>query len=88
MHLNPWLSSADIDKGSRWATDVAAKLETSKIGIICVTPGNLHSDWILFEAGALSKTLQNTFVWPLLLAIIQERNVLNITPDSEPSAGA
>ncbi|MEP7353768.1 MAG: TIR domain-containing protein [Acidobacteriota bacterium] len=64
--VQPWLSCADIEKGARWSTDVATKLETSKVGIICLTPGNVHSDWILFEAGALSKTLQNTFVCPLL----------------------
>ncbi len=65
----PWLSSADIDKGARWSADVASKLESSKVGIICLTPSNVHSDWILFEAGALSKTLKNTFVCPLLIGL-------------------
>jgi TIR domain len=67
--IKPWLSSEDIDKGSRWGSDVASRLEAAKAGIICLTPGNLHSDWILFEAGALSKTLQNTFVCPLLIGL-------------------
>jgi hypothetical protein len=67
--LKPWLSSEDIDKGSRWNTDVASRLEGAKAGIICLTASNLHSDWILFEAGALSKTLQNTFVCPLLIGL-------------------
>src|SRR5437588_3926593 len=67
--LKPWLSSADIDKGARWSTDVASKLEAAKASIICLTPSNLHSDWILFEAGALSKTLQNTFVCPFLIGL-------------------
>jgi hypothetical protein len=44
-------------------------LEVAKAGIICLTPSNLHSDWILFEAGALSKTLKNTFVCPLLIGL-------------------
>jgi len=65
--FKPWLSSADIDKGARWSTDVAAKLQAAKAGIICLTPGNLSAPWILFEAGALSKTLENTFVCPLLV---------------------
>lgn len=65
--IKPWLSVADIDKGARWGTDVATRLENAKAGIICLTPNNLHSDWILFEAGALSKTLQNTFVCPFLI---------------------
>jgi hypothetical protein len=67
--IKPWLSATDIDKGSRWSTDVASRLEQSKLGIICLTSGNLHSDWILFEAGALSKTLQNTYVCPLLFEL-------------------
>lgn len=67
--LKPWLSLSDIDKGARWGTDIAARLQASKAGIICLTPSNLHSDWILFEAGALSKTIANTFVCPLLIGI-------------------
>jgi hypothetical protein len=67
--VKPWLSSTDIEKGSRWGTDVAVRLGTAKLGIICLTPGNLHADWILFEAGALSKTLQNTYVCPLLFEL-------------------
>jgi TIR domain len=67
--IKPWLSSADIDKGARWSTDVASRLEAAKAGIICLTPSNLHSDWILFEAGALSKTLQNTYVCPFLIGL-------------------
>src|SRR5882724_867858 len=67
--IKPWLSSADIDKGARWSTDVASRLQEAKAGIICLTPSNLHSDWILFEAGALSKTVPNTFVCPLLIGL-------------------
>lgn len=67
--VKPWLSATDIEKGSRWGTDVARRLEQARLGIICLTPGNLHADWILFEAGALSKTLQNTYVCPLLFDV-------------------
>jgi hypothetical protein len=67
--VKPWLSSADIDKGARWSLDIATRLESSKAGIICLTPSNLHSDWILFEAGALSKTIKDTFVCPLLIGL-------------------
>ena len=67
--IKPWLSSEDIDKGARWGTDVASRLESAKAGIICLTQSNLHSDWVLFEAGALSKTLKNTFVCPFLIGL-------------------
>src|ERR1035441_2906009 len=67
--VRPWLSSADIDKGARWGTEVASKLQSSKFGIICLTPSNIHADWILFEAGALSKTLENTRTCTLLIGV-------------------
>ena len=51
----PWISS-DIEKGTRWSPKIADELEKSKIGIICLTRENLNENWILFEAGALSKT--------------------------------
>ena len=64
--IEPWMSSTDIDKGSRWSVDVAARLGDTRFGIICLTPENLTAPWILFEAGALSKSLDETFVCPYL----------------------
>ena len=63
----PFLSSSDIDKGARWSTEIATRLEKAKAGIICLTPSNMQSEWILFEAGALSKTLADTYVCTLLV---------------------
>lgn len=65
-YAKPWLSEADISAGDRWAQVVAKELETSNFGIICVTPENLVSPWILFEAGALAKSMQGSKVIPLL----------------------
>src|SRR5271157_5989439 len=67
--LKPWLSAADIDKGARWGSETAIKLKDAKAGIICLTPSNVHSEWILFETGALSKTIENTYVCPLLIGL-------------------
>lgn len=53
--IDPWISS-DILKGARWSEEIADKLEEAKVGIICLTKENLNENWILFEAGALSKT--------------------------------
>lgn len=66
-YVEPWLSKADIDAGQRWADEVAKELEASKFGIICVTRENVASPWVLFEAGALAKSLQGSRVIPLLL---------------------
>jgi hypothetical protein len=55
----PWMSDKDIEKGARWFNEVAAALKGIKVGIVCLTPENLHAPWLLFEAGALSKTLDD-----------------------------
>lgn len=67
--IKPWMSDVDIDKGSRWSKDIALQLEESKVGIICLTPENLEAPWILFEAGALSKSLEKSYVCPFLFKI-------------------
>jgi hypothetical protein len=45
---------------------IAKELETTNFGIICVTPENVGSPWVLFEAGALAKSMQGSKVIPLL----------------------
>jgi hypothetical protein len=67
--VEPWMSSDDIRVGTRWADDIARRLQESKFGIICLTPDNLEAPWVLFEAGALSKTLAKTFVCPYLFHV-------------------
>jgi len=66
-YVEPWLSQADIEAGQRWAEQVAKELEASNFGIICVTRENVASPWVLFEAGALAKSMQGSRVIPLLL---------------------
>src|SRR5260370_34207518 len=47
-----------------------------KVGIICSPAENLRADWILYEAGALSKTLDaKTRVCTYLLAGLESRNL-------------
>lgn len=65
--VEPWISQ-DIDKGLRWGSEIASRLELSKVGIICLTKSNLDARWIHFEAGALSKT-KDAYVCTLLLGI-------------------
>jgi hypothetical protein len=48
--------SPDIEKGTRWSSEIANQLEKSKVGVVCITRENLDNRWILFESGALSKT--------------------------------
>lgn len=67
--LEPYVSSEDIDKGARWSTDIAKELEDSTFGILCVTKENLEAPWLSFKAGALSKTMEKSFVTPFLFDI-------------------
>jgi|SRR5690554_2187067 len=67
--IEPYVSSEDIDKGTRWSVDIAKELEDSEFGLICVTPSNLNSPWVNFEAGALSKAFENSKVIPFLFGL-------------------
>lgn len=64
--VKPWMSDQDIAAGARWLTEVASTLNSTSVGLICVTPENQHNPWLLFEAGALSKTIEQTCVCPLV----------------------
>jgi hypothetical protein len=64
-----FVSSEDIDKGSRWFPEISNELESSKFGIICITRENMNAPWILFEAGALSKIIDRSQVCPLLIDV-------------------
>jgi hypothetical protein len=64
----PFMSEKDIDGGRRGLLELARALEVTKVGIVCLTPENLEAGWLLFEAGALSKTLdRETRVFTYLL---------------------
>ncbi|MBZ5614155.1 MAG: toll/interleukin-1 receptor domain-containing protein [Acidobacteriia bacterium] len=65
--FKPWLSSADIDKGARWGAELSTQLGRATAGIFCLTRSNLTAPWLIFEAGAISRTPEKTYVCTLLL---------------------
>jgi|CXWL01.1.fsa_nt_gi hypothetical protein len=69
QHVDPYISSSDINKGSRWATDIAGELEASHFGIIFITPDNTEAPWVMFEAGALTKSVTKSAVVPMLFDV-------------------
>lgn len=69
QYAKPWVSEKDISAGERWAQAIAGELESANFGILCITPENLRSEWILFEAGALSKSMLDAKVIPLLFGL-------------------
>lgn len=64
-----FVSSEDIQKGTRSLNKLAQELEDSNYGIICLTSLNAEAPWILFEAGVLSHRLGWSRVSPLLIDI-------------------
>ncbi|MFC1764725.1 toll/interleukin-1 receptor domain-containing protein [Planctomycetota bacterium] len=71
--IKPWFSPEDIDKGDIWFGNIAEQLEKIDIGIVCLTPENLHEDWLLFEAGGI------------LASVGQKKKVLTYLYDVKPS---
>jgi len=63
----PWLSKRDILAGSKWNAELNKNLDEIRFGICCLTPENRDEPWVLFEAGALAKTVDDkAFVCPYL----------------------
>ncbi|MBK9175868.1 MAG: toll/interleukin-1 receptor domain-containing protein [Flavobacteriales bacterium] len=67
--VKPYFTPNDIEKGTRWSTEIANELESSNAGIICLTKDNLNKPWILFEAGALSKNFGKANVCTILFNV-------------------
>jgi len=68
QQVDAWISSRNIDPGRRWALVLGRELEQSDFAVICLTPENRNSPWILFEAGAVARSLAARVV-PLLFEI-------------------
>jgi hypothetical protein len=64
-----WTSERDIEKGLPWFEQIEKTLNEYNFGIICTTPENYSAPWLLFEAGALSKSIGGSRVCPLLLGM-------------------
>lgn len=50
-----WMSNY-IEKGTKWNEILNKELEETRFGILCLNRDNLDAEWLLFEAGALSKS--------------------------------
>jgi hypothetical protein len=46
--------SDHIEKGTVWSDWIRDRLRDAKAGIVCLTPENVRSPWMHFEAGALA----------------------------------
>lgn len=62
------MSELDIPKGGDWRKVLKENLKDAKAGIICLTPDNLESPYVLFECGFLSAE-EERLVCPYLLGL-------------------
>ena len=67
--VKPYFTPDDIEKGARWNSEISDELENSSVGLIFLTRGNLSAPWIMFEAGALAKSLKKSRVVPILFDV-------------------
>ena len=67
--VQPYFTPTDIEKGQRWSTEIADQLESSKIGLFCLTADNLNAPWLIFEAGAISRSTATARVCTLLFGV-------------------
>lgn len=52
--IQPWISTDDIAIGTQWFATLMSKLESTSLCVICLTPQNVRSPWLYFEAGAIA----------------------------------
>lgn len=64
-----FVSEQDIAGGASWLNVINQELAKASFGILCLTPGNLTSPWLLFEAGALSNAFDRSKVAPFLTGL-------------------
>lgn len=69
QYSEPFVSSKDISKGAQWLVTISDQLAETSEGIVCVTPTNVESPWLNYEAGALAKTTGQTAVRTVLLGL-------------------
>jgi TIR domain len=67
--VEPYFSHVDIDTGARWYSELVEALEKSNVGLIILTQENLNNPWIMFEAGAIARSVERVRVCPILFGI-------------------
>jgi hypothetical protein len=80
LSVDVYFSDADIGVGSRWYYSIVDNLEKSDAGLVIVTPENITRQWLMFEAGAMAKSVSQARVCPILFGITKTEFNLNGGP--------
>ncbi len=67
--VRPWMSSEDITKGTPWFSSISSQLSRSGACLILVTPENVGSSWLFYEAGAIAHAMQGALICPYLVDV-------------------
>src|SRR5437868_2229293 len=67
--IKPWISSEDIAKGTSWFEELMAQLSKTKICITFITPENVRSTWLYFEAGSTATRVGRKAVCVYLIGV-------------------
>ncbi|MCA1498286.1 MULTISPECIES: toll/interleukin-1 receptor domain-containing protein [unclassified Bradyrhizobium] len=67
--IDPFMSEEDTDKGAHWSATIRRELEQSAFGIVILTPENIESTWLHFEAGAIAKSVEEGRLVPILFGL-------------------
>ena len=65
QQVKPWLSSQDIKAGSKWQAELNKQLTDTRFGIFAITHESKDRPYLMFEAGALSRYVEEeSYVCP------------------------
>jgi hypothetical protein len=67
--VKPWMSSLDIAKGTAWFTAISDQLARSRACLLLITPENIGSSWLYYEAGAIAHAFAGSRVFPYLIGV-------------------
>jgi len=67
--ITPWISSEDIAPGTTWFPSLMAHLDSTSLCVICMTPENVRSPWLYFEAGAIAGKREDARVCSYLIGV-------------------
>jgi hypothetical protein len=67
--VKPWMSSEDITKGTSWFKAISDQLSRSRACLICITPENVNSSWLYYEAGATAHAIPEALICPYLIEV-------------------
>ena len=68
-YVRPFFTPEDIEKGANWAQEISTELKQSSFCVIASTRESLNSNWIMFEAGAISSSVEKSRVCAILFGI-------------------